>query len=145
MHEIGTHEYLTVLKCMVEDGHEVSMPVSGNSMAPFIRDGRDRVYFKSPIKPLKIGDIVFFQRKGGQYVLHRICRVKDSSYYIIGDAQNEVEGPIAENQVFAIVTKVERNGKIVHPGNLGWEFYAKIWARVIKLRQPIRRIHSVLK
>lgn len=145
MRNIGTNEYITLLKSAVADGHEVSMPVSGNSMAPFVRNGRDRVYFKALDSPLKVGDIVFFQRKSGQYVLHRICAVKAGSYYIIGDAQNEIEGPIAENQIFAIVTKVERNGKIVRPGDLSWEFYAKIWSRAIKLRQPIRRIHSALK
>ena len=80
MKQVDTYEYVYVLKELVEEGREVSMIISGSSMSPFLCHERDRVFFKAPDRPLRVGDMVFFQRRSGQYVLHRICKVKDGSY-----------------------------------------------------------------
>ena len=117
MRRVDTQEYLTVLKDLVQQGKEVSLLVSGNSMSPFLIHERDYVYFRKPNRPLRPGDIVFFQRKTGQYIMHRIWKIKPEGFYIVGDAQKVIEGPVAEEQVFAIVTRVQRKGKWIMPGD----------------------------
>lgn len=53
--------------------------------------------------------MAFFRRANGQYVMHRVLRAeKSGALYLVGDAQQEVEGPIAPQQVFAVVTEVCR-------------------------------------
>ena len=111
MRRVDTQEYLTVLKDLVQQGKEVSLLVSGNSMSPFLIHERDYVYFRKPNRPLRPGDIVFFQRKNGQYIMHRIWKIKPEGLYIVGDAQTVIEGPVAEEQVFAVITRVQRKGK----------------------------------
>ena len=38
--------------------------------------------------------LVFFKRRNGQYIMHRIHHVKPDGYYIVGDAQCMIEGPV---------------------------------------------------
>lgn len=140
MRKIDTFEYVSVLRELVESGHEVCVKVSGGSMYPFLRDGRDTAFFKAPDRELRVGDIVFFRRSNGQYILHRICKIGDDGYYLVGDSQRQIEGPIGAEQIFALVTHVERNGKTVKPDDLLWGFYAKLWLRVIPLRPWIIKL-----
>ena len=144
MKKVDTFEYVSVLKELVEEGREVSMLISGSSMSPFLCHGRDQVYFKAPDRPLRVGDMVFFQRRSGQYVLHRICKVKDGSYYIVGDAQTEIEGPVSREQIFALVTRVQRKGRILAPGDFWWDFFARVWIRLIPLRPVLVRTYGLL-
>ena len=145
MKQVDTYEYVSVLKELVEEGREVSMIISGSSMSPFLCHERDRVFFKAPDRPPRVGDMVFFQRRSGQYVLHRICRIKDGSYYIVGDAQTAIEGPVAREQIFALVTKVQRKGRILAPGDFWWEFFARVWVRLIPLRPVLSRIYGLIR
>ena len=97
---------------------------------------------KAPDRPLRVGDMVFFQRRSGQYVLHRICKVKDGGYYIVGDAQTAIEGPVSREQIFALVTRVQRKGRILAPGDFWWEFFARVWVRLIPLRPLLIRLYG---
>lgn len=136
--QIDTAAYVSVLRELTEEGRSVSLTVSGNSMSPYLIHERDQVFFEKPKVPLKKGDIVFFQRKDGQYIMHRICKVRQSGYYIVGDAQTEIEGPISGEQIFGVVTKVRRKGKMEQPGDFWWDFFEKIWICWIPIRPWIR-------
>ena len=142
---VDTKEYVSVLRELTEDGKEVSMLIAGNSMSPFLIHQRNYIFFKKPDRELKKGDMVFYQRDNGQYVMHRICRVKPEGYYIVGDAQTNIEGPVREEQIFAIITKVQRKGKWIQKGDFWWEFFANIWIRVVPLRRWIMLCYGKLK
>lgn len=144
MKVVDTREYVSMLKELVEDGKEVSMLVSGASMSPFLGHARDTVCFQKPDRELRVGDIVFYQRLSGQYVMHRICRVKAEGYYMVGDAQTDIEGPLEREQIFALITKVNRKGCWIGPGNFWWEFFEHVWIRMIPLRPVIRRLYSLI-
>ena len=145
MRRVDTQEYLTILKDLVQQGKEVSLLVSGNSMSPFLIHERDYVYFRKPNRPLKPGDIVFFQRKTGQYIMHRIWKVKPEGLYIVGDAQTVIEGPVAEAQVFAVITRVQRKGKWISPGDFWWEFFEHVWIHIIPFRHVMMRIYAGIR
>ncbi|MGN0774057.1 MAG: S24/S26 family peptidase [Candidatus Ventricola sp.] len=134
---VDTAEYVGVLRGLVEEGHEVSMLVSGSSMSPFLIHLRDTIYFKQPDRPLRAGDIVFYQRDSGQYVMHRILRVRGNVYDIIGDAQTQIERGVRRDQIFAIITRVKRKGRLIGPGDFWWTFFARVWTKLIPLRPLI--------
>jgi len=140
--EVDTAAYLDVMKELVETGKSVSIIVSGNSMSPFLIHRRDRVFFEKPKRPLKRGDILFYQRDNGRYIMHRLWKVKPEGYYIVGDAQTEIEGPVRPDQVFACITKCERKGRIISNGDFWWEFFEKIWIRIVPLRPLIRGFYE---
>ena len=145
MKQVDTFEYVSMLKELVEEGREVSTIISGSSMSPFLCHERDRAFFQAPDRPLRVGDMVFYQRRSGQYVLHRICKVKDGSYFIVGDAQTEIEGPVSREQIFALVTRVQRKGKILGPGDFRWEFFARVWVRFIPLRPLLVKVYGLFQ
>ena len=145
MRKIANDVYIPVLKDLVEEGKEVSMMISGSSMNPFLIHQRDYILMKKPEEALKAGDMVFFQRKDGAYVMHRIHHInKEGKLFIIGDAQTEMEGPVDKEQVFAIIIKVKRKGKWIAPGDFWWEFFEKIWIRLVPLRPAIRKTYSAI-
>lgn len=146
MKKIANDVYIPMLKELVEEGKEVSMMISGSSMNPFLIHQRDYILMKKPQELLKSGDMVFFQRKDGAYVMHRIHHMdQEGKLYIIGDAQTKMEGPIDQEQVFAIVTKVQRKGKWITSGNFWWEFFEHIWLHLIPFRRILMRLYSLCK
>lgn len=76
MKVVDTREYVGMLKELTEEGKEVSMLIFGSSMAPFLIHARDMIYFKKPDRKLKKGDIDILPRKSGQFVMHRIWKIR---------------------------------------------------------------------
>lgn len=142
---VDTKEYVGVLRELVESGREVSMLVSGGSMSPFLIHYRDTIFFARPDRALRRGDMVFFRRDDGSYVMHRICRVRrDGCFDIVGDNQTEIERGVRRDQIFAIVTRVRRKGKWIRPGDFWWWFFAHVWLRLIPLRSVIARGYAAM-
>ena len=142
---LGTREYIDILRTVIDEGKEVNMRVLGSSMAPFVVHERDTIYFKRPERKLKKGDIAFFQRNNGQYVVHRIYKIKGDEYYFVGDNQTLIEGPIEKGQIFAIVTRVIRKGKEIRPGDPWWLFFEKIWINMIPLRRITIKAYGLIR
>ncbi|MGF0032428.1 S24/S26 family peptidase [Bariatricus sp. SGI.154] len=142
MKVVDTREYVSMLRELTEEGKEVSMIIAGNSMSPFLIHERDSICFKKPDRKLKKGDMVFYQRPNGQYIMHRICRVKPEGYYIVGDAQQEIEGPVSEEQIFAVITRVNRKGKWIGPGDFWWEFFEHVWVNIVPIRRFAVRLYG---
>ena len=140
--KIDTKIYLSFLKEMIEQNMDVSIVISGNSMSPFLVNQRDVIYLSKINRKLKKGDLVLYQRLSGQYVVHRIVKVKKSGYYLAGDNQIAIEGPILDKQIFGLVTKVKRKGKWIEAGNFWWEFFEHVWIWVIPWRMIILKIYK---
>lgn len=142
---VDVYAYMPILCELLEQGKEVSLTITGNSMAPFMVHGRDEILIAPPSGAWKKGDMAFFRRVNGQYVMHRICRVNaNGDYFLIGDAQQVIEGPIKKEQIFGKIIAVKRKGKWIGPGDFWWEFFEKIWLNIIPLRPLCRKIYAVL-
>ena len=134
---------LPVLADLMEQGHTVSLTVTGHSMTPFLVHGRDRVCLRKPADPLKRGDMVLFRRRNGVYVMHRVCRADpDGTCCLVGDGQRDVEGPIAPEQVLGLVTRVCRKGRWLGPESFWWRFFAGPWLWLRPLRPLLCRTYS---
>ena len=142
--EVDTREYVTVLKEMVEQGMEVSTTIFGASMEPFLKDKRDRIYFRKTEETIQKGDMVFFQRNTGEYVMHRVMQVRNHQYYMAGDHQTFLEGPIEATQIFAKVVSVERAGIWLTEEDRIWKFYANWWRRLFWLRKVRNKLKRVI-
>ena len=127
---------------LLEDERVEALPllISGNSMSPFLVDGRDTVYLSRLTKPVKKGDVILYQRKNGAYILHRVYKIKNGSFTMLGDAQTEPEEGILPEQIVAVMTSADRKGKKETPGSFWWEFFEKGWIRIPALRPPLRNI-----
>lgn len=112
------------------------LTVTGTSMVPFLRSGRDRVVLRAPQGPARRGDIVFFQRPGGQYVLHRVHRrLPDGFYRICGDGQTVTED-VSPETLIATVVALERDGRPFSTKNPLWRVLSLLWIAGLPLRRP---------
>lgn len=141
MRRLDTDAYVSALRDLVNEGKECRLLISGSSMAPFLVHERDSIIFSKPQRELQRGDMVFYQRENGQFVMHRILHVKPEGLYIVGDAQTEIEGPVNPSQVFAVVTRAQRKGKWIGPGDFWWWFFRTVWLRLVPVRKIILKLY----
>ena len=130
---------------LLEDTESVPLVISGSSMTPFLVHGRDTVYLSKATHPLKKGDMILYRRDNGAYILHRIFRVEGETYTLAGDAQTRLEPGVRQDQVLAVVCAVCRKGKILRSGSFWWDFFERIWIRMISLRPAAMAVYSRLK
>lgn len=141
--ELGT--YLSALTALTDRGESVSLAVTGSSMSPFLVPGRDQLCFRRVEGPLKRGDMALFRRRNGAYVMHRIARVDPAAgYYLVGDGQQELEGPVAPEQICGIVTRVCRKGIWQGPESFWWRFFAGPWLWLRPMRPQLRQAYGTL-
>ncbi|MBQ9833164.1 MAG: S24/S26 family peptidase [Clostridia bacterium] len=134
---ISAYDILPVYKELIDEGREVKLTVAGYSMEPFLKNGRDKVLLGKVSRPLKRGDIAFYVRPTGQYVLHRIKKICGEDCYFVGDSQIAVEGPIKSSAVFAVATAVYRKDKLLKKGDFLWEVFEHLWLMLLPMRRMI--------
>ena len=130
-------ELLELLPGLLEAGGTLPLVISGSSMSPFLIHGRDTVYLSKICQPVKPGDMVLYRREDGELLLHRIRRIDPRGITLLGDAQTHEESGVKQEQLLAVVTAVNRKGKLLTEKSLVWKFFAKIWLRAIPLRRKL--------
>lgn len=123
----------------LKEGQALKITPQGTSMCPFFYGGRDSVNVVVPQFPLKRGDIALYLRDNGTYVIHRIYKVKKTptgtEYYMMGDNQNWIEGPLRESQIHAVTKSIVRKGKLIDcDTNKLYRFLSGLWLFVRPLR-----------
>ncbi len=137
-------EVMEQLLALLDHTEQVPLVISGSSMYPFLHHRRDTVYLSKVTEPLKRGDMILYRRPTGRYVLHRIVRVGEKDYDLLGDRQTAIEPGVPKDRVLAIVTAVHRKGKLLKPGSFLWDFYETCWIRMIRLRPWLIRGYNLL-
>ena len=146
MRKVDIYAYMAMLRELTEQGKEVSLRITGNSMVPFLHDERDDIFFRKPDRTLRRGDMVFYQRANGQYVMHRIRRVcPDGTFDLIGDGQQMTEHGIRREQIFGLITRVRRRGKLLTDGDFCWEFFRVVWLSLIPMRKFLMKSYALLR
>ena len=131
------------LLALLDEVEAVPLVISGSSMTPFLVGGRDTVYLSKPSGPLKKGDMVLYQRQNGSYILHRVWKVEEDSFTMVGDAQFFLEPGIKQEQVRAIVKAVRRKGKLLQKGSFWWDFFEKVWICLVPVRPALNKLYSI--
>lgn len=103
-----------IIQELLEKGQPISITVTGSSMQPFLRNGKDRVLIApADLKKINRGDILLYKRENGQFVLHRVHSLQEKSFTMIGDAQWILEKGVAHDQVLGKAILALRKGKKV--------------------------------
>lgn len=142
---VDIYAYMPVVREILSQGKETSITITGNSMSPFLIHERDEILISPPDGKWKKGDMAFFVRDNGHYVMHRICKVdKNGDYYLVGDAQQMIEGPIRPDQMFGKITKVKRKGVWIDEKDFWWKFFERIWINIIPLRPVCHKLYGMV-
>lgn len=119
----------------------------GISMMPLIRQRRDLLIIEKPSGRLKKYDVALYKRDSGQYVLHRILKVRKDDYMICGDNQWHRETGITDRHIIGVLTGLVRDGKelsLVHP-DWKYKMYVHLWCDFFPVRAGILRIRNLYK
>jgi signal peptidase len=116
-----------LLQAVLAEGNPVRFRARGLSMSPFIKDGD--VVTLAPLAGAmpKTGDIAAFLHPAtGKVVVHRIVRERSGCYVFKGDNAGEVDAALPLEQILALVTKIERDGREVPCGRRGAAAVARL-------------------
>ena len=134
MKESPTELKIDIEKLLTQ-GSSVQFKPQGYSMYPLFVPGRDEaVVAPANPKQLKRGDVVLYRRDGDILVLHRIWKRKEEEFYLVGDNQKEIEGPLRPDQMKGILVQIIRNGRQFSTKNVLYRFLAALWLRLRPLR-----------
>lgn len=130
---------------LLDTAEGLPLLVSGSSMSPFLVHRRDTVYLIRPKGPPQVGDIVLYRRRSGAYILHRVCQAEGEHFCAVGDGQTDIERGLAAEQIIAVVCCAVREGRRQAPGCFWWEFFARIWVRVVPFRPVLLGAYGMLR
>ena len=97
----------------LREGKTVIIPVKGNSMKPFLTDGRDKVTLCGcRAEELSRGDVVLAGvNDGGSTVLHRVVERRGTRLLLQGDANATTE-ETGLQEVLGKAVAMERKGRM---------------------------------
>lgn len=138
--EFSLAEYDETIRLVLSGGGEFTIFPKGTSMLPLIMQGRDSVTLEQPQGALHRGDIAFYQRENGQYVLHRVIAADGETYTMCGDNQLTPEYGVKPEQIIAKAAYITRKGSKITPRSLPYRLYVLLWRSFF-----IRRVYFKLR
>lgn len=132
-------EYDDTIREVLDSGGAFRIYPRGTSMLPLLREGIDSVLLEKPDGSLKKGDIAFYLRDNGGYVLHRVIKAKNG-YIMCGDNQLAPESGIEQRHIIGRVCAIYRGEKQLSMNGLKYRFYCLLWKSFF-----IRRVYFRLR
>lgn len=117
----------------------------GDSMMPLIKQGRDVLVISAVNGRLKRYDIPLYKRDSGQYVLHRILKVRKNDYVICGDNRCNKEYGITDRHIIGVLSGIIRDGREIPITDIKCRIYAHLWCDLFPVRVLIIRIRQIFK
>ena len=117
----------------------------GDSMMPLIKQGRDVLVISVVNGRLKRYDIPLYKRDSGQYVLHRILKVRKNDYVICGDNRCNKEYGITDRHIIGVLSGIIRDDREIPVTDIKCRIYAHLWCDLFPVRVLIIRIRQIFK
>jgi signal peptidase I len=107
------HILEAALEVWTQAGGEHSIPITGCSMLPLLRDG-DEVLVRHGWADARRGDVVVFRHKG-TLIAHRVLRIYqgqvEPTLITKGDNSPRLDSPVKANEIVGRVLTVKRGGR----------------------------------
>ena len=132
--ELQSNDLMDIVQSQLAAGTKVRIGVTGTSMTPMLRHGKDSVLLCPPDAPKK-GDILLY-RRGDRYVLHRVVGFGETTLLCCGDNQWRKE-PILPTHVDGVVCGYYRGEKKRPVSGFWYQIYVNLL--------PLRRIYCRLR
>lgn len=133
-------EKLSYEEVLARNGTLIFTP-GGTSMQPLLKHLANPVLLVPVEGRLKKGDVPFYKRPNGQYVLHRILKVRKDTYDCCGDNQVLIEKGVTDEMIFAKMAGFYENGVYISVD----EKRIVRYARRRMASRPFRRILLAVK
>ena len=144
-----SNEYSTFpidIEKLLADGNIIKIKPQGYSMYPLFIPGRDEACIEHvAFSSLKRDDVVLYRRDESILVLHRIWKITGDSFYMVGDNQTEIEGPLRADQVRGKLIGVIRNGHFIDVHNPLYRILSGLWLWLRPLRPIAWKITALFR
>ncbi len=131
---------------LLRDGRTIQFKPQGYSMYPLFVPGRDEaVVAPADVSKLRRGDVALYRRDGSILVLHRIWKRRGDEFYLVGDNQKEIEGPLRPDQMKGVLVEICRNGRRISARNPLYRMLAALWLWMRPFRPAISHGVAALK
>ena len=135
---VGDDNYFALVDELLREGKEVVITPKGNSMLPFIRNGRDEVVLTRLTRPAEIGDILLV-KLGTRFVMHRVFEAEGEKITLMGDGNIAGKEHCVFSDVIGMVTEIrKRGGRVIKPGK------GRLWRTLRPFRRYILAIYKRL-
>lgn len=123
------------------------VPITGTSMLPLLKEGRDLVELESCSQErLKKGDVVLYKKNDGTLVLHRIIKTENGEFFtVLGDHQFKNAERVNKNQIIAVACGFFIKGRYVNEKTRWYRLYKKIWLSGLTVRRCFLALLSIKK
>lgn len=126
-----------------QNGYHITK-VTGVSMLPLLRQGKDTVYISKGL-PQK-GDVALYESADGRVcILHRVLKIKGDIYIIRGDNCVAKEY-VPKEKILGVLERIWRNGKEIEVSkDFGYKCYSLFWKLTAFIRIPFKRVKNKIK
>lgn len=132
---------LTIENELKKNGYHIATTV-GNSMMPMLRNREDIVKIVPAEGLLRKYDLPLYKRSTGEYVLHRIVKVKKDHYVICGDNRFSRED-VPFDWVVGVMESFYRDGVEILATDEKYIKYIKKTVRSFWWRRIIKKLKTV--
>ena len=117
----------------------------GDSMMPLLREKRDLLIIEKAGGRLKKYDVPLYRRDSGQYVLHRVLKVRKDDYVICGDNRWQKEYGITDRHIVGVLVGIVRDGEEISVNDTKYKWYVHLWCDFFYIRAFWLRLKHFVK
>lgn len=141
---LPVEEILGLMEQTFSQGGSYCLVVTGWSMSPTLKPGRDMVRLVSlQGRKLKRHDLVFARRRQGGFMLHRVVKcLPEGGAVLNGDGQTWLE---EVDEILAVADAIRRKGTWIPAESPGYRAYVFLWSFTRPFRGVLVRIKKMLK
>lgn len=135
---ISSQELFSAIGELLAQGRQAVFTVTGMSMWPFLCHGRDQVVVEA-CKPegIRVGDVVLLQTYLGNYLLHRVTKIKGDCFETTGDGNCFRDGYFPFSAVRARVVRMIRKGRNINCDSVYWKLVFFFWRQMFPVRKQL--------
>ena len=139
MTELTYEEYL-------EKNGSMTYSNVGTSMMPLLKQGRDLfTVTKKGSERCRKYDVVLYRRPPDKYVLHRVVKVRENDYVILGDNCINKEYGITDDDILGVMTSFVHKGKQHTVNDMIYRIYSHLWVDLSFFRVKLKKLRMKIK
>ena len=139
MTELTYEEYL-------EKNGSMTYSNVGTSMMPLLKQGRDLfTVTKKGSERCRKYDVVLYRRPPDKYVLHRVVKVRENDYVILGDNCINKEYGITDDDILGVMTSFVHKGKQHKVNDMTYRIYSHLWVDLSFFRVKLKKLRMKIK
>lgn len=118
----------------------------GTSMEPLIHQQKDNIIVVKNKGRLKKYDVPVYVTPKGKYIMHRIIKVCDDHYVIVGDNLFKKEY-VTDDMICGVLVGFYKNGKhyVDCRNSRLYKFYSRVWVALLPVRPALLLVPRGMK